>query len=401
MRSLGVFRRAGATSDPLTERMKSIKRLAHRLRWPVSAERLSQPLLRERRTWFLITLFWVLAGLTSWLLEYGLSFGRPEGPMTLGRAASRLVYAVLWWCVTVFAVWISDKVLIRNLRQYLRLAFHIVVGVAVAIAWAVVTYNINLAIIPGWVPLGVGRMINTTFITSYFYYVGMVALVHGIVFARESHAREIDALQKARLSIQAQLQVLKMELQPHFLFNTLHSISALMHRDVNAANEMLVLLADMLEVALQNVRDQEVTLEDELQTLRLYIEIQQIRFGDRLQADYDIDPVALSVRVPHMIFQPLVENAIKHGIADRATGGRVEISAHVLDDHVELVVQDDGLGLKDTRPSHGIGLTNTRDRLAFLYGDRHRFELRDAVGGGVRVEVSIPLRRGEALTPGS
>lgn len=307
--------------------MKGSSRLASLLRWH-DADRLSPPLLKERRTWLLITLFWVLTGLVSWLLEYGLSFGSPEGPMTLGRAAARLVYAALWWGVTVFAVWISEVLRIRDLRQYLRLAFHIAAGVAVAVGWAAVAYHINLAIIPGWQPLGLGRMVNTTFMTSYFYYVGMVALVHGIVYARESHAREVEALQKARLSIQAQLQALKMELQPHFLFNTLHAISSLMHRDVKAANEMLVLLADMLEVALQNVRDQEVTLDEELRTLKLYVEIQRIRFGERLRADFDVDPNVLSARVPHMIFQPLVENAIKHGIADRASGGRLKISAH-------------------------------------------------------------------------
>jgi two-component sensor histidine kinase len=373
--------------------MKRSTRLASFLRWH-DAERLSPPLLRERRTWFLVTLFWILTGLVSWLLEYGLSFGSPEGPMTLGRAAARLVYAALWWGVTVFAVWFSEGLRIRSLRQVFRLLVHIVVGAAVAVAWAAITYYINLAIIPGWEPLGLGRMINTTFMTSYFYYVGMVALVHGIVYARESHAREVDALQKARASIQAQLQVLKMELQPHFLFNTLHAISSLMHRDVNAANEMLVLLADMLEVALQNVRDQEVTLDEELRTLKLYVEIQQVRFGDRLRTDFDIDADALTARVPHMIFQPLVENAIKHGIADRARGGRLQISARIQDGQMRLAVQDDGLGLKDTRPAHGLGLTNTRERLAFLYGEHHGFELRDAKGGGVRVEVTIPLRRG-------
>ncbi len=380
--------------------MKGSSRLASLLRWH-DADRLSPPLLQERRTWFLITLFWVLIGLGSWLLEYGLSFGSPEGPMTLVRAAARLVYAVLWWGVTVFAVWIGEGLRIRSLRQFPRLAFHIAAGVVVAIAWATVAYYVNLVIIPGWEPLGLGRMVNTTFMTSYFYYVGMVALVHGIVYARESHAREVNALQEARLSIQAQLQALKMELQPHFLFNTLDAISTLMHRDVKAANEMLVLLADMLQVALDNVRDQEVSLDEELRTLELYVKIQQIRFGDRVRVDFDIDPDVLSARVPHMIFQPLVENAIKHGIADRASGGHLRISARRIGGEIQLAVQDDGLGLRDTRPTHGLGLKNTRDRLAVLYGEHQRFDLRDATGGGVRVEVTIPLRRGEKPTPGS
>jgi LytS/YehU family sensor histidine kinase len=275
------------------------------------------------------------------------------------------------------------------------------VGVVVGVTWAVLAYNVNLAIIPGWEPMGTWTMVNTTFGTTYFYYIGMLALAHGIIFAREHHAREVAALEEARASVEAQLHVLKMELQPHFLFNTLHAISALMHRDVKTANEMLVLLADMLDSALQTVRDQEVTLEEELKTLKLYMQIQQIRFGDRLHVDYAVDPEALGARVPHLIFQPLVENAVKHGIADRAAGGQVEVSAQVSDQRLHLAVQDDGPGLCDTHPTYGIGLSNTQERLSYLYGEGHRFELRDAPGGGVRAMVTIPLSKGDTVNPGS
>jgi LytS/YehU family sensor histidine kinase len=268
-------------------------------------------------------------------------------------------------------------------------------GASVAMAWAVVAYEVNLAIIPGWLPLGLERMVSTTFLTSYFFYIGIVCLAHGLIFMREARAREVSALQEARLSTEAQLRLLKMELQPHFLFNTLHAISALMHHDVKAANEMLVLLADMLDAALDNVRDQEVTLQEELEILKLYAQIQQIRFGDRLQVIYDIDPEALTTRVPHLVLQPLVENAIKHGIANRIAGGRVQISARRVDGQLELSVEDDGRGLRDERPVHGLGLTNTRERLGYLYGDQHRFELCDVPGGGVRVTLSIPFRLGE------
>lgn len=190
-----------------------------------------------------------------------------------------------------------------------------------------------------------------------------------------------------------------MELQPHFLFNTLHAISALMHRDVKSANEMLVLLADMLEVALKNVRDAEVTLAEEIETVKLYLSIHQIRLGERLQTEYDIDAGALTARVPHLIFQPLVENAIKHGIATRATGGRIYISAHAVDGRLRLVVQDDGRGSRKARPGTGLGLTNTRERLAFLYGERHEFAIRAVWGGGLRVEITIPLEKDETTDP--
>ncbi len=377
--------------------MRSLTRMLSRPPGPEG--RLSAPLLRDRRTWIAITIFWTVVGVGSWWIEYALSFGSPEGPMTLGRAAARLVYAVLWWGVSVIAVWVADTLTVRHFRQYSRFLVHILVGGVVAVTWATLAYYINLAIIPGWLPLGLGRMLNTTFMTSYFYYMGIVVLTHGVSYARESHAREVVALQKARLSVQAQLQALKMELQPHFLFNTLHAISALMHRDVKGANEMLVLLADMLENALQNVRDAEVTLHEEIETVKLYLKIHQIRYGNRLRTEYDIDADALDSRVPHLIFQPLVENAIKHGIAGRARGGRIRLAARATEERLRLTVEDDGLGMRDTRPSMGIGLMNTRERLAFMYGDNHTFAIREVPGGGVWVEVSIPLRRGDMADP--
>ena len=381
--------------------MRTLSRVLSRFRSSEAADRMSPPLLREKTTWIVITVFWVLVGVGSWLLEYGLSFGSLEGPMTLGRAAARLVYAVLWFGMSVCAIWVSDAFTIRHPRQYLRIGAHLFVGVVAAVSWALLAYYVNLAIIPGWLPLGASVMVNTTFGTTYFYYIGMIALAHGIIFAREHHAREVRALQEARASVQAQLHVLKMELQPHFLFNTLHAISALMHRDVKVANEMLVLLADMLDAALQTVRDQEVTLEEELKTLKLYMQIQQIRFGDRLWVAYDIDEEALGARVPHLIFQPLVENAIKHGIADRASGGQVEVSARVSDGDLQLAVQDDGAGLPDLHLSYGIGLTNTQERLSYLYGERYRFELRDAPDGGARATVTLPLTKGDTQNPDS
>lgn len=375
----------------------------------VFAERKSPPLLRERWVWVVITLFWTVLGIGSWLLEYRLSFGAPDGPMTLSRAAARLVYAVLWWVVTVSAIWISDYLTVRHPRQYLRMGFHVVVGAIIALGWAVLAYYINLAIIPGWLPLGVERMLNTTFLTSFFYYVGILCLVHGVIFAREYRSRELEArsrelearsreaeaLRAASLSTEAQLEILKMELQPHFLFNALHSISALMHRDVEAANEMLVLLADMLHAALDSVRDQQVSLEEEIATLQLYGQIQQIRFGDRLRISWRIEPDTAEACVPHMILQPLVENAIKHGLAHRAAGGHVEVSARRAEGWLRLTVRDDGEGLRRFPPGFGVGLSNVIARLVYLYEDKQALELSPAPGGGTVAVISIPFVRAD------
>lgn len=158
---------------------------------------MSSPLLHERMTWIAITAFWIVLGLASWWLEYALSLGSPDGPVTIGRAAIRLVYAVLWWGVTVFAVWLCDAFPIRHFRQYLRCTFHILIGGAVAVIWAVVAHSINLAIIPGWLPVGGGRMFSATFVISYFGYMGIVLAAHGIFYARESHARQVATLKEA------------------------------------------------------------------------------------------------------------------------------------------------------------------------------------------------------------
>lgn len=363
----------------------------------MSAEQTRSSLLAERKTWLIITLGWGALGIGSWILEYAISFAGPDGPMTLGRAAARLVYAALWWSATVFGVLIGETFTVRRPLQVHLWMLHILVGGVVAVAWAVVAYYVNLAIIPDWIPLGVDRMIHSTFMTSYLPYAGIIIAVHVVIFWRESRGREISALQKARLSAETELQALKMELQPHFLFNTLNTISTLMERDPEGANEVLVLVADMLEIALANVRDQEVTLEEELDTLKLYVQIQQIRFGDRLRVEYDIDPDTLNLRVPHMLLQPIVENAIKHGISGRAAGGWVKISARVLDEELQLIVQDDGVGLRNGRTGSGVGLKNTRERLGVLYGDRHRFELRNGPNGGACAEISIPLARHATL----
>jgi signal transduction histidine kinase len=373
-----------------------------------SREQVTQRLLHERDTWIVISLLWGTTGVVSWLLEYVLSIVTGSGPLTLVQAAARLVNALLWWAATVFAIWISDTVTLRDPRRYAVIFFHVAVAAVVAPLWGFAAYHANLIIIPGWQPRGVGQMVHSTYLTNLLFYLGVVGIAHGIIAAREhrarareAHARELDALRSASAAMQAQLQALKMELQPHFLFNTLNAISTLMHRDVKAANEMLVLLADMLQAALANVHDQEVPLEREIETLALYVRIQQIRFGDRLQVVWKVDPDTLGARVPHLILQPIVENALQHGIADRASGGRIEISARRADDKLRLEVRDDGRGLRGTRPGFGLGLANTRARLEQLHGGRQRLELVAVPDGGALTSISLPFREvAEVDSPG-
>lgn len=231
-------------------------------------------------------------------------------------------------------------------------------------------------------------------------YWAIVGLSHALDFHNESQERALTTAQLQMRLAEASLQSLQRQLHPHFLFNTLHTISALMHRDTEAADAMLAQLSDLLRLTLERVGTQEVALKEELDFLEKYLEIEQTRFGERLQVALNIEPDTLDAAVPNFLLQPLVENAVRHGIAQKIGGGRVEISAKRAGDELCLVVRDTGPGLsadKRSGLSTGVGLTNTRSRLQHLFGDRHRFEFDEPAGGGLAVKISIPF----ALDPES
>ena len=221
-------------------------------------------------------------------------------------------------------------------------------------------------------------------------YGALVAVSLAVEYYRRYRDRALDAAQLEARLMEAQLQVLKMQLNPHFLFNTLHSISALMHRDLEAADRMISVLSDLLRLSLENAGKQEIPLKQELDFLERYLEIETTRFSDRLTVNLDIEPQALDARVPNLILQPLVENAIRHGIALRSAPGQVDVMARVANGRLRLEVRDNGPGLS-AKPREGIGLSNTRARLAQLYGKDQQLEVRNAPLGGLVVRMTIPL----------
>ena len=203
-------------------------------------------------------------------------------------------------------------------------------------------------------------------------------------------ARESEQLQ-ARLD-QARLQALRLQLQPHFLFNTLNTITALVHRDPPSAERMVTGLSELLRVSLGNAGEQEVRLDRELEVLRHYIDIQLVRFSDRLSVRFDIDPAAREAMVPSLLLQPLVENAIKHGITPRVAAGHLNIVVRRRLDTLTLEVADDGVGTRGSQPlSEGVGLGNARARLASLYGSQQRLDAGGRAGGGFTVTIEIPF----------
>jgi two-component system LytT family sensor kinase len=218
-------------------------------------------------------------------------------------------------------------------------------------------------------------------------------------YYRRYRERELAAARLERQLAAAELQALKAQLQPHFLFNTLHAIAVLVrkHED-QAAIRMLSGVSDLLRYVLENDRKQEVPLKEELEFVQLYLEIQQIRFQDRLKVHMNIDPETLDAEVPSLILQPLVENAVRHGISARSAAGLVELTASKKNGELHLRIRDDGPGLTPNRTAgnqSGLGLANTRARLKQIYGSEYHFELtnvEDQAGGGAASSLSIPFR---------
>jgi hypothetical protein len=228
------------------------------------------------------------------------------------------------------------------------------------------------------------------FQTYFLVYWLLVAGLHAIDYYHRYREREVRSVELEAELHRTQLQLLKLQLDPHFLFNALNAVAALVHTDADAAERMVGLLSDFLRQSLHNAERSEVTLREELEFLGLYLEIEHTRFGDRLQVDVDVAPDLLAARVPNLILQPLVENAIRHG---RRPGGEllaVHVQARAASGGLELRVRDNGRGLRAPR-TEGVGLTNTRARLRQLYPERHDFELTDAPGGGAEARVLILL----------
>jgi LytS/YehU family sensor histidine kinase len=220
----------------------------------------------------------------------------------------------------------------------------------------------------------------------------LVGATHAFHYYERFRERELRASQLEAELAQAQLHRLRAQLHPHFLFNALNAISTLIETDPEAADRMLSQLAGLLRESLREDAPHEVSLRDELSFLDRYLEIEKTRFPDRLSVALDIHPAMLDARVPHLLLQPLVENAIRHGIARRAGAGRIEIRAWRENGYLRLEVKDNGPGLRDPEiKGKGIGLVNTRARLERLHGQKTLLTLRGLPEGGAVASVTLPL----------
>ena len=349
--------------------------------------------------WSLIAVGWALFGLffASQVIIIRAYEGRP---LRLGETlAAWMICACAWLAVTPLMLSLARRFPLER-RGWLKNALvHLAAGSVLALLQLGV-YILAASLVGLYQDQQpFFASFRSLFVTHFHFdlltYWAIIGLSHALDYYRKYRERELRAAQLETKLAQAQLDALRMQLHPHFLFNTLNSISVLMAEDTKAARRMLTRLGDLLRATLQNEGAHEVSLKEELEFLESYLEIEQTRFQDRLTVRMEVDSRALDARVPNLILQPLVENAIRHGIAPRAAAGLVEIHARRENGMVQLEVRDNGAGLGASPPESlmkGIGLSNTRARLEQLYGTAHRFELRDSESGGLIVTIEIPFR---------
>lgn len=321
---------------------------------------------------------------------------------TTGRANVRAVLeitSIAWYSWALLApgvLWLASRYPLGQ-RWVQRLLLH----VAAMVVFAILAVTLNRAgrlllgyALPRPFPVEVMNNIHTHALTYWI----LVGIAHAAAYWRHARDRELAAAELAAELASARIDALRMQLHPHFLFNTMHAISSAVREDPEAAENMLAELANLLRTTLERPPTQETPLHEELAFIERYVGIQRVRFGDRLQVGFDIEDRVGDALVPSLILQPLVENAIEHGIATRRRGGRLELSAVARGNTLELRVADDGPGLADgDLPVERVGLRNTRDRLMHLYGAGGRLELRNRPDGGLCATVILPLHFDTAM----
>ena len=356
--------------------------------------------LRYGVRWSIVFFIATLLGLVSTTLawQFTLSLGKIDAELRT-LLFLNLSYWYLWAVFTPAIVWLSQRfrfewqgltrALLVHLPSVLVFSLGHIAAMGAVQWWLATAWGRSFL---WWDE--VQRSALQYFDWEMMTYWTIVGLSHAVLYYRESKNRALRAALLESKLVEAELKTLQQQLHPHFLFNTLHAISALMHRDVDAADRTLMRLSDLLRMSLDNCDVQEISLQSELDFLRKYVEIEETRFADRLVVRYDVHPRTLDTLVPNLILQPLVENAIKHGVAKKAGRGHIDVTAKREGDKLLLEVRDDGVGLSEdalTALQKGIGVSTTRARLQRLFGADYRFEFHRQPAG-LAVVVAIPWR---------
>ena len=342
--------------------------------------------------WTIITLFY-----TSQVYVMNTASGQPRrygsGREFLGQASA----GYLWALATPLVLWLARRYCIQRHNWLRRGTFHFLFSIVLSGTLLAIHYLALMVIFErtgSITPFRVFGFVYYNLEKFLLVYWTILLMSHAFSYYNSFRKGELKASQLHTQLVQSQLEALKMQVHPHFLFNTLHSISALLSKDTEAARKMITRLGDFLRLTLENSGTMEVTLQQELEFLNGYLEIERIRFQDRLTTNIRVDPEVLDVRVPNLILQPIVENAMRHAIGN-SKAGRVEVTAAPHNGVVRIEVKDNGPGidaekLLESRRGKGLGLANTQARLAGLYGTAARFEMLNNPTGGLVVALEIP-----------
>ena len=345
-----------------------------------------------RRRWFRWSLGfagWTCVGLffaSQTYLSYRSSGGQAHTAIILKL---NLGAWYLWGLLAPPIIWLSRRVPLEREHWARSSLTHLIAGIGVAVLkwWLDNLFRQHILGLPMGLPL------LAVFQSNLLTYVVLVTAAQGYLYYKRYRQGELRSIGLSAQLAQAELQALRMQLHPHFLFNTLNSIATLIHKDPDAADRMTARLSDLLRLTLDNVGVQEAPLAQELEFLERYLDIERVRFSDRLVVRIEVASDTLDASTPYLILQPLVENAIRHGIATRSSPGCIIVSAVRDGSMLILEVKDDGPGIQPAvAPKNGVGISSTRARLEKLYGDAHVFELRSAEGGGLVVRLAFPFR---------
>lgn len=356
-------------------------------------------LWRGLRFWLVLLVVWSIPALAGSVIAYIRAL--QQGPADWKTGAwAQFPFWYLWVPLTALILWLGNRFPIVSPRWRRHLGLHLLVSAAVSLTHlSIGLIFLRAASTPP--PVSPYSRQLWTFLATYFefnmlIYGGVLLAGHAVASYRNSRLAAIRTAQLEAQLAEARLETLRMQLHPHFLFNALHTISALMARDLPAARRMMTRLSDLLRFSLETDTGEEVPLSEEIEFLERYVEIQLARFSDRLDVTFEIDHASQSVMVPRFALQPLVENAIRHGIDRRQdSGGRVVIRSRMMNGRLRLEVEDNGPGLAADEPAarEGVGLRSTRARLEHLYGAESRFTLGGAPEGGALALIEIPARR--------
>jgi two-component system, LytTR family, sensor kinase len=346
--------------------------------------------------WLVILAIWTVPAIVAWSQILLTPLFEPGADIPVLNVL--VLQLALWW------FWAPLTPVIASLRQRWPLdvpprapgiAIHLTVSLVLAAVLAALNAALVIALFPESPWSGFGeftlRFIQTRGHFSVLIYWATFGALSAVAYARQLADRTQTAAELQQRLLRAELDALEKQLQPHFLFNTLHAIGVLVREDPDKAGRMVTQLGELLRSTLDAGTAQEVTLAAELRVLDLYLDIQRTRFSDRLAVDVDIPDPLRSAAVPSLVLQPLVENAVRHAVEPRPGPAHISIAAARAGDMLELTVSDDGPGLS-SNAKDGIGLANTRARLAAMYGDAQALSVANGTEGGVRSTVRIPFR---------